>query len=173
MKNKQSGSTLVVALVILTIITLVAAYSIEGTAIQSKMVASSLFSTLTYQECRNEQEANIRFFNDGGGAQRVLLLDMIDQLDLSGNPKTIKSTDSGFNVFTKSYDNSTVRSSIFYEWSYIREDPAARGGYNIDVESQFRVYVFENRCSAGFRFSNNIQVLGAAAEGLQQVGNLN
>ena len=58
----QKGSSLVVALIFLTIISLVAVYSLEGSNIQSKMVANSLFSSLTYQECRNEQEANIRYY---------------------------------------------------------------------------------------------------------------
>ena len=79
MKNKQQGASLVVALIMLTIITLVAVYSIEGSTIQSKMVASSLFSTLTYQECRNEQEANIRFYNANSGAQSPTLLNLVDE----------------------------------------------------------------------------------------------
>ena len=69
--QKQRGSSLLFSLIILTIITLVAVYSIEGTAIQSKMVANSLFNTLTYQECRNEQESSIRYFNDTCGEKRT------------------------------------------------------------------------------------------------------
>jgi len=50
-------------------------------------VANSLFSTLTYQECRNEQEANIRFYNVDGGANRNELID-IRQLPETVDPIT-------------------------------------------------------------------------------------
>lgn len=185
MIKKQKGASLVVALVLLTIITLVAAYSIEGSTIQSKMIASSLFSTLTYQECRNEQEANVRFYNENGGENRVGLLALIDAvaLDEDGDPivdkdgNTTAATiqaggDSSEVPITKQYNDNSARSDIEYTWSFIKEEPAARGGYNIDTESQIRAYLYQNDCTAVFRFSTNNQILGAIVEGLVQAGNI-
>jgi len=186
MIKKQKGASLVVALVLLTIITLVAAYSIEGSTIQSKMIANSLFSTLTYQECRNEQEANIRFYNENGGANRVALLDLIDgiELDEDGNPEededgnnipaTIKAGgDTGEFPMTQGIDIAhPAKSDIAFTWSFIKEEPAARGGYTIDTESPTKAYLFQNDCIAVLRFSKNDQTLGAIVEGLVQAGDI-
>lgn len=170
----QKGSSLVVALVMLTIITLVAVYSIEGSTIQSKMVASSLFSSLTYQECRNEQEASVRFYNANGGTNRSQLLGIIGKKTPEGEALTIElGGDSGNTPITKSYAANYSKSEISTEWSYIKEEPAARGGYNLDSDSQSKAYLFQNNCQAQFRFSNNNQTLGAVVEGLQQAGNIN
>lgn len=173
--KQQNGSTLVVSLVLLTIITLVAVYSLEGSNIQSKMVANSLFSTLTYQECRNEQEANIRFYNADGGANRNELID-IRQLPETVDPitnetlpptKKVDSITMGRGAYTPKSDSITV------SWSYIQEAPASRAGYNIDIESQSRAYLYENNCDSEFRFAKNSQTLGAVVEGLEQAGNIN
>lgn len=186
MMKKQKGASLVVALILLTIITLVAAYSIEGTTIQSKMIASSLFSTLTYQECRNEQAANVRFYNDNGGANRVALLDLIGavELDEDGNPvenddgENIPATiraggNTGVNPMTKVDDDPySAQSDIAFTWSFIKEEPAARGGYTIDTESPTKAYLFQNDCIAVLRFSKNDQTLGAIVEGLVQAGDI-
>jgi hypothetical protein len=168
MKNTQEGSSLVVALILLTIITLVAVYSIEGSTIQSKMVASSLFSSLTYQECRNEQEANIRLYNNDGGAARALLLNLLTpdaQPMLSGGA-------SGITPITSAYNSYAAKSDIATEWSYIREAPAARGGFNVDNEAPTKAYLYENNCIATYRFSTNNQTAGAIVEGLAQAGEL-
>jgi len=174
MRN-QSGSTLVISLVLLTIITLVAVYSLEGTNIQTKMVANSLFSTLTYQECRNEQEANVRFYNDDGGVNRNVLLQVMQQppaVDpVSGDivPPFIE-----IDSFTMQDANNPPRSdSIDVRWSFLQEAPSSRAGYNIDIESQSRAYLYENDCIAQFNFSRNSQTLGATVEGLEQAGNIN
>ncbi len=159
----QKGSTLVVSLILLTIITLVAVYALEGSSIQSKMVANSLFSTLTHQECRNEQESEIRFFNQNGGAGRnVLITSMATNIpyDL---PNTI----------TEAYATNGPKSELDVSWSYIQDAPAARTGFNVDNESQSKAYIFEGDCTAVFRFSNNSQTLGAVVEGLEQAGNIN
>jgi Tfp pilus assembly protein PilX len=160
MKHQQ-GSTLVVSLILLTIITLVAVYALEGSSIQSKMVANSLFSTLTYQECRNEQEAEVRFFNENGGANRSLLITAMANDALYQLPDTITE------AYTK-----TPKSELSASWAYIADAPAARTGYNIDIESPSKAYIFEGDCTAVYRFSSNDQTLGAVVEGLQQAGNI-
>jgi hypothetical protein len=177
MKKTESGSSLVVALVMLTIITLVAVYSIEGSALQSKMVASSLFSTLTYQECRNEQEANIRHYNDDGGKQRAGILALIkigQGASVAGTTVIVEA--GGVEGEVEVIDSLTSdgaygpKSTITHSWTYIREAPDARGGYNVDTEAPSKPYLFENECQSGFRFANNSQTLGAIAEGLVQAG---
>lgn len=163
MMKKQSGSTLVIALILLTIITVVAVYSLEGSNIQSKMVANSLFSTLTYQECRNEQEANIRIYNEDGGSKRDELITSM----VTATP--IQLTDT----ITESDGNHPPKSDLEIVWTYQREAPAGRSGYNLDSESQSRAYLFENQCNATFSFSQNQQTLGAIVEGLEQAGAIN
>lgn len=172
--KQQNGSSLIVALVLLTIITVVAVYSLEGSNLQTKMVANSLFSTLTYQECRNEQEAQVLFYNLNGGTNRNTLLTIagvppVD--DGNGNliPAFIKQTDT----ITEANVTHPPKSSIEIAWSYIQDAPASRSGYDIDTESPTKAYLYENDCLANFRFSTNSQTQGAIVEGLKQAGNIN
>jgi len=171
--KQQTGSSLIVALVLLTIITVVAVYSLEGSNIQSKMVANSLFSSLTYQECRNEQEAQIRFYNIDGGTNRNTLLAIagvpeVDDGDGNLVPVTIKQEDT----LTEANSVNPPKSSISIAWSYIQDAPASREGYDIDTDSPTKAYLYENDCIASFRFSTNNQTQGVTVEGLKQAGNL-
>ena len=159
--NKQNGSSLIVALVLLTIITMVAAYSIEGSTIQSKMVASSLFSSLTYQECRNEQEANIRYYNTDGGSERSELINLIQTESLLEKDSTTENK-----PITSQYIENTPKSRITTSWEYIRPAPDARSGYEVELGSISKAYLFDNTCTANFRFSTNNQTLGAIVDGL-------
>lgn len=172
--KQQNGSSLIVALVLLTIITVVAVYSLEGSNLQTKMVANSLFSTLTYQECRNEQEAQILFYNINGGTNRNTLLTIagvppVDDGDGNLIPASIKQTDT----ITEANATHPPESSIEIAWSYIQDAPASRSGYDIDTESPTKAYLYENDCLANFRFSTNSQTQGAIVEGLKQAGNIN
>ena len=181
MQNRQKGASLIVALILLTIITLVAVYSIEGSTIQSKMIANSLFSTLTYQECRNEQESNIRFYNADGGAQLETLTNLKDsfELDEDGNPMLDQDgnklpsslTVSGDNVFTKQYNINPAKSDMSYSWSYVKEDNKFLGGSDKDSESIVTTYIFQNDCTSTFRFSTNNQSLAVAVEMLAPPSN--
>lgn len=159
--KSQNGSSLLVSLVLLTIITLVAVYSIEGSSIQTKMVANSLFSTLTYQECRNEQEANVRFYNSGE-RDTLLAIRAMDPPILVTNSITMGRAD-----YAPKSDNISV------SWNYLKEAPAGREGYDISTDSTSKSYQFENNCIAQFNFSMNSQTLGAIVEGLAQAGTLN
>jgi Tfp pilus assembly protein PilX len=170
----QNGSSLIVALVLLTIITVVAVYSLEGSNIQSKMVANSLFSSLTYQECRNEQEAQIRFYNINNGIERDSLLAIAGvppEVDDEGNstPVTISQSDT----LTENNNSHSPSSQISIVWRYIQETPSARGGYDIDTESPTVAYLYENDCIAAFNFSTNNQTQGAVVESLKQAGHIN
>jgi Tfp pilus assembly protein PilX len=161
MKHQQ-GSTLVVALIFLTIITLVSVYSLEGSSIQSKMVANSLFSTLTYQECRNEQEANVRFYNIG--TNRSTLIDIKE----TGTPIQTNTT------LTSQGLNPPKSETINISWRYLSggdaQGIANNAGNNIDTGSSITAYVFEHDCIASFRFATNSQTLGAKVEALKITG---
>jgi competence protein ComGC len=160
--KKQSGSTLVVALVILTIITMVSIYSLEGTNLQSKMIANSFFTSIAYQECRNEQESNIRFYNLNGGVRRTDLIDIRSSGTLSSTTPSITLTD---------LVHPPKSEAITMDWTYLREAPASRAGYDLDVESPTVAYLFENDCTSTYRFANNSQTLGITVESLKQAGN--
>ena len=166
--NKQSGSSLVVALVILTIVTLAAVYAIEGTAIQSKMIANSLLNSLTYQECRNEQEASVRYFNDNGGEKRSELL----IIERDGTELT-RETDSDSEPHTATYEDHPARSKIQSTWGYVRQAPAGRSGYEIEVSSQSIALLFQNDCIASYRFAKNNQSLGAIVDKLSSGNSIN
>lgn len=161
MKHQQ-GSTLVVALIFLTIITLVSVYSLEGSNIQSKMVANSLFSTLTYQECRNEQEANIRFYNLGSNRSTLI--------DIKETNIPLETT----TTLTGQGSNRPKSETITIKWRYLAGGDAQgisnNVGNNVDTGSQVTAYVFEHDCIASFRFATNSQTLGAKVEALKIAG---
>lgn len=160
MKNQQ-GSTLVTALIILTVITLVAVYSLETSNIQGRMVSNSLLSSLTYQECKNEYEANIHYYNIDGGAKRDELLQI--QAADPDNSSTQSASDT---LKTQSESDMSI------EWSYLYESPAGKSGVEVDIQSPIRVYQYENDCIAQFRFAQSDQTLGALVEGLKSAGNI-
>jgi len=158
MKHQQ-GSTLVVALIFLTIITLVSIYALEGSNIQSKMVANSLLSTLTYQECRNEQEANVRFYNIG--SNRDLL---------------IKVKETGTAIETTTTQTTHKSSPMTIRWRYVTggssQGIANNAGNGVDVGSPIVSYAFEHDCDATYSFSTNSQTLGAKVEALKIKGDI-
>ncbi len=166
--QNQKGSTLIVSLILLTIITLVAVYSLEGSNIQAKMVANSLFSTLTYQECRNEQEVNVHHYNINSSNRNELL-----QAKVTATPLVIEGEVHGSPTRTELYVDNHPKSNLATTWTYIREAPAGRSGFNVDSESQSRAYLFDHGCIARFRFSTNNQTLGAIVKGLEQAGAIN
>jgi hypothetical protein len=160
MKHER-GSSLIVALILLTIITVVAVYSLEGSNIQSKMVANSLFSTLTYQECRNEQESQIRFFNIDNGVNRTPLIAIAEE-----DPEDPdKSTYTPSSSLTKTADANKVKSDIDLAWRYL--SMTTRGGYDADSEKVVVNYLYENDCLATFQFSQNSQTQGVYLEALR------
>mgnify|MGYP000196774458 CR=1 FL=1 len=165
--KKQTGSTLVISLILLTVITLVAVYSLESGSLQAKMITNSLFSTITYQECRNEQEANISFYNLDYGKHRVDLLDLI----VSGN--AIEEQDTFTEDTTRAVGVAAPASDMAIRWDYLREEPAFRDGFDLDTDSQIKTYLYEHDCTATFGFAQNSQTLGAIVDALGQTGNVN
>ncbi|WP_283787558.1 pilus assembly PilX family protein [Bermanella sp. WJH001] len=171
--KQQKGASLIVALVLLTIITVVAVFALEGSNLQSKMVANSLFSTLTYQECRNEQEAQVRFYNINGGINRNSLLAFAGiEPTKDENGKVTESNITDEDTLTESNASHAPESDITITWNYIRLAPAARGGYDADIDSPIKNYLYENDCIATFNFSTNSQTQGNTVEGLKNAGNI-
>ena len=165
----QNGWTLVTSLVFLLMITVITVYTLEGSNIQSKMVANSLTTTLTYQECRNEQEAQLLRYNSNKA-------DLGTLLSIAGVPEDeiFADTLATLNTAQTELNNTTPpKSTITVSWSYVKEAPARRGGYNIDTESQFKSYLYETNCEATYSLNSNSQTLGAVANGLRQAGIMN
>lgn len=160
--REQRGSTLLISLVLLTVITLVTVYLLEGTTLQSKMIANSLASSIAYRDCRNEQEANVRIYN-ADRAPLIKSMTAAKDAELTTSQTKKYSGEEGEPTAPKS-------DSIVIDWNFIGIDPTSRGGYNIDSESQSRPFIFENDCTATLNFASNSQVLGASVDGLQQAG---
>lgn len=158
----QNGSTIIVALIMLAIISLVAVYSLESTNIQAKMVANSLFSTLTYQECRNEQEAQLRDLNELVSQTRDVIMDT--GWRNSENGPYVSPT-----ITTQRADALPKSENIVSSWTYLRDDENAIEGYS---RGAFTGYIFENNCTAIFRFSNNSQTQGISIIGFKPDHNL-
>lgn len=159
MKNQQ-GSSLVVAMIFLIIITLVTTYALEGSNLQSKMVTNSLFSTLTYQECRNEQEANVRHYNLGDNRSALI--------DLTKPDATPSVTINELKTSGADFKESTIQ----IDWRYIGEAAGGQGivfnsGNSTDTNSPITAYGFELDCESIFRFSTNSQTLGAKVQALK------
>lgn len=70
--NKQKGATLVVALSLLTIITLVAVYTMENSSIQSRMLVNSVVSYSAFQDTNNELMGQVRYFDTPDGLAELL-----------------------------------------------------------------------------------------------------
>ncbi len=158
----EKGSTLVVSLILLTIITLVTVYLLEGSTLQSKMIANTLANSITYQDCRNEQEANIRTYN----ADRTLL---VQSIGVSEDEKDDRLTES----ITKEYSGSISlpkSDEISINWRHLGVRQGFRGGYDLDTEGQSTPQLFEHDCIATKNLASNSQVLGAIVDVLQQAG---
>lgn len=159
--SSEKGSTLVVSLVMLTLITLVTIYMLEGSTLQSKMIVNTLSSSIAYQDCRNEQEAHVRKFN-------------LDRADLIKSMTAADKPASLITPITTAYGAETgaakPKSKLTVDWRFIANNPSARGGYNLDSESQSQAFVFENDCTAVKSLSSNSQVLGAVVDGLESAG---
>lgn len=171
MKNQQ-GFTIVIAMIFLGIISMVGMYAIENSSLQSKMVANSLYITKTYQECRNEQEAQILRFNlDVNNAAFANLLEIAgvptDELEseyFSGLLNGLNTSQTAQNAL------HPPASTIAVNWAYIKDEPAGRSGYNIDTESIHKSYLYETDCIATYNDTSNSQTLGAVVNGLKQSG---
>lgn len=70
--KKQKGATLVVALSLLTVITLVAVYTMENSSIQSRMLVNSVVSYSAYHDANNELLGQVRYFDTADGLAELL-----------------------------------------------------------------------------------------------------
>lgn len=164
----QKGASLVIAIILLTIITLVAVYALESSNIQGKMVGNSLFISKAFQECRSEQEGQIRYYNVSGGMNRERLLSIAGKpYSASGEPPSLEAADK---ILLS--DPTDIASTITVDWEYIKEAPARRSGYEVDTESPVKSYLYENDCNASLRFTQSSQTQGAVVEGLKSAGNV-
>jgi len=156
MKN-QKGMTLIFALILLTIITIVVVYNLEGSSLQSRMIVNSMIKNQVYQECRNEIEANTIYYNRQG--MRDQLLDQIG--NTAGFDGSVLSDDLG--------SSHPPKSELEVKWRYIKQDNASSGasGNTIDTTASSVNHLFEIDCEAQLRFAEESQTQGTSVNGLR------
>jgi len=156
MKN-QRGITLIFALILLTVITIVVVYNLEGTSLQSRMIVNSMIKNQVYQECRNEIEANMIFYNRQGARDELL--------EHIGNT-------AGFNGTVFSGDHSAAhppKSNLQVTWRYVKQDNASSGasGSTIDTTATSVSHLYEIDCNSTLRFAEESQTQGTSVNGLK------
>lgn len=134
--KKQSGATLVIALSLLTIITLSVVYSLENSSIQSRMVANSVYSLRTYQATNNELSALIRAWN----TDPSLIVN-------NTNPETVNTP----NVIT-----TPARVGLRNELIFKNKYAIGKQGNEIGVDApvQYPLYEASSRGTHSFAVSN-------------------
>ena len=156
MRHSERGMTLIFALIILTVITIVVVYSLEGSSLQSRMIVSSMIKNQVYQECRNEINANTMFYSRNGARDALL-------------EKVGVSEDFDGQVFTNATGVSKpAKSDLSIKWRYIGLAPASSGmsGSTIDTTSSSVRHMFEVDCNSSLRFAIESQTQGTSIDGL-------
>ena len=153
----QKGFTLIFALIFLSIITIVVIYSLEGSSLQSKMIVNSMIKNQVYQECRNELDANMVYYNRLRA--RIELLEHVGRPDEFDG--TVMSDDHG--------SSNPPKSQLEVTWRYIKQDNASSGasGNTIDTTASAVSYLFEVDCESSLRFAEESQTLGAGVGSLK------
>lgn len=155
--KREKGMTLVFALVLLAVITVVVVYSLEGSSLQSRMIVNSMISNQVYQECRNELEANMIYYNRQG--IRDELLEQVNNVD--GFDGKVLSDDLG--------SSNPPKSQLSTYWRYVKQDNASAGasGSTIDTTATSVHHIFEIDCNASLRFASESQTQGTSVNGLR------
>lgn len=163
MKRSERGMTLIFALIILTVITIVVVFNLEGSNLQSRMIVSSMIKNQVYQECRNELEANMIFYNRDG-ARDALLQEVGNTAGFAGQ---VLSDDLG--------SSHPPKSTLDVQWRYIKQDNASSGasGNTIDTTATAVRHLFEVDCTAALRFAEESQTQGTTIDGLKDASIVN
>lgn len=159
--KQQRGMTLVFALVLLTIITIVVVASLEGSSLQSRMIVASMIKNQVYQECRNELEANMTYYSRD--ANRSILL--AEKNNTDGFKGEVWSDDFG--------TSNPPRSDLNVSWRYVKQDNAITSGSSIDTTASVVRHLYEVDCEAQLRFARESQTQGVGVEGLRDVSIVN
>lgn len=153
----QKGFTLIFALIFLSIITIVVIYSLEGSSLQSRMIVNSMIKNQVYQECRNELDANMIYYNRQGTRDELLAhVGSPDEFD-----GTVMSDDHG--------NSNPPKSHLEPVWRYLKQDNASSGasGNTIDTTASSVSHLFEIDCTSTLRFAEESQTLGVSVNGLK------
>ncbi|MCP5325054.1 MAG: hypothetical protein H7A09_01855 [Oceanospirillaceae bacterium] len=140
---KQKGSTLVVALVILSIMTLVATFAMQNSGIQSRMVANSIHTAESYRAANNENNGQYRTYNN------------FDELSKLTVAKSVKGANLLNNVTQP--DNTTLNASF----EYMGECPTCLIGEELGADKEVLLFEFTADAKTGGAESN--QTIGTAA----------
>ncbi len=146
--KKQKGATLVIALSLLTIITLVAVYTIESSTIQGRMISNSAITYSVFQDTHNELFATVRFYDDSANLSQLL------DFDEASNPHslTVNRTSPTNTGLSSALINTGDKSPCF-------ED-------EVGVDSPTECLIFEITSVGTRRASASNQSLGLSAKKL-------
>lgn len=140
---KQTGSTLVVALVILSIMTLVATFAMQNSGIQSRMVANSVHAAEAFRDANNENNGQYRKYN------------RFDEL-----PKlTVAKAVVGSNPLAAT--TVPVHSTVSASFEYMGECPTCLIGEELGADKEVLLFEFTANAETGGAESN--QTIGTAA----------
>jgi len=147
MKN-QKGATLVVALSLLTIITLVAVYTIESSTIQGRMISNSALTYSVFQDAHNELLAVVRYYDNSNNLSELL------EFDEESNPHTLEEN--------RSTPNNTAINSTLINTG--RNSPCFED--EVGVDSPTECPIFEVTSVGTRRSSVSNQSMGVYAKKL-------
>lgn len=140
---KQKGSTLIVALVILSIMTLVATFAMQNSGIQSRMVANSIHTAESFRAASNENNSQYRTYNDFNALVKLVFAKAVvgaNQLDEITQPKS-----------------STVTATF----EYVGECPTCLVGEELGADKEVLLFEFTADAETGGAESN--QTIGTSA----------
>lgn len=140
---KQKGSTLIVALVILSIMTLVATFAMQNSGIQSRMVANSIHTAESFRAASNENNSQYRTYNDFAALPQLAAAKAVvgaNQLNQITKPKS-----------------STVSAS----YEYMGECPTCMIAEEVGADKEVLLFEFTADAETGGAESN--QTIGTTA----------
>ena len=149
--RKQKGATLIIALSLLTIITLVAVYTIENSSLQGRMVSSSIISYNAFQDVNNELMSKLRFYDDADNYSDLL------ELEVENTVHSITTVSSPANT-------ALVNSLIYTGEKVVCEGSEIHEGAGISCP------IFEMTSIGNLRSSISNQSLGLKAQRLEVEG---
>jgi hypothetical protein len=140
---KQRGSTLVVALVILSIMTLVATFAMQNSGIQSRMVANSVHTAEAFRDANNENNGQYRQYND-----------FVELPKLAAAKAVV-----GANVLVAA--TAPAHSTISANFEYMGECPTCMIAEEVGSDKEVLLFEFTADAQTGGAESN--QTIGTAA----------
>lgn len=140
---KQKGSTLIVALVILSIMTLVATFAMQNSGIQSRMVANAISTAESFRASNNENNAQYSYYND------FTKLTKLTEFKIAEKPTALDTLTEPPEV--------TLTASV----DYLYECPTCWQGEELGTDKEVLLFEFTSDAEIGNAESN--QTIGTTA----------